>query len=206
MVGHDVIALLRDGENDFIENTFCTEDYQEIDTADEGLGPLFDLPANFLNEIRIEWDGTKLDRINKKLSVAIYNTNNTVRTGYREGYMIEGDDANGTYKLRIVPKQTSTKVIGIWYTYRQTATDAESPIIPAVEHKKLVNYAIAEILESEDKFDKAMFYHDKYEADCIKTYRKYKMRRYKQKRIIDVVGGEAQSGGGYSQYLNVVTE
>jgi hypothetical protein len=184
----DVIALLREAENDFIESTHCYETIDSVDTDTLGnpvgtLSATYDLPAGFVEELRFEWDGRLLAKAHRKSPIWLMDTSGAEFTGRPMSYWVE----NG--KIRFLPKPSSHGQWGRWYISRNMVTNGTSPVIPTLEHKVLANYAIKIFFEIRGEFEKAEYYENKYLVDCSNAYERYKRQRGDQKRLIDVVGG-----------------
>jgi hypothetical protein len=179
----NVQTLLREAENDYCERTWCKEKIDVIDTSTTNSGILsatYALPSDFIREFRIEWNGSKLEKAHiKDGSLLIYDTADNYMVGWPESYLIE----NGL--LRIIPKMSGHGYIGRWYAVKNTDTASVSPIIPEIEHLKLVNYAVYYWYEMNGIYDKAQYYENKYLRDCSAAYTRYKARRGRQARLID---------------------
>ena len=209
---------LRTAENDFIERTNCTEEFFNADTNDLNSGTLSDLynletegVTGFVREYRVEWNGWELAKISKAVVGRIYNSDNAIQTGTPTRYLIEDE------QIRLIPKPTGHSYLSIWYCMKNTSTSSASPIMPAIDHRKIINYAIAEILEDEANrllqagdarasgtFSSAKFYKNKYLEDVKRAYTKYREQRFRQDRIID--GTLDQSYLGIEQRIPIVEE
>ena len=199
------IELFRDAENDFIEKTLCTETFVKIDTSisllsledgttllttgdgdfiqitqDGLLVNLHEFPLGFVKEHRVEWDGVKLDPINQGTNIQLFDSSNEPITGPPVRYWIENE------QLRIIPKPSQHGIIGLWFTNTNIDSESESPIIPAIEHLKLVNYVNATILEMDENERRAAYYWGKYNADAAVAREKYEKQRFKYGQIVDV--------------------
>ncbi|MCP4493202.1 MAG: hypothetical protein GY820_38760 [Gammaproteobacteria bacterium] len=198
----DRVAVLRDAENDFIERTLCTETFTELDTSALNSGVLtnlYDCPSGFLKEHRVEWDGILLKPYPQSGDIAIYNRSNELLTGTPCYYWIENED------IHLVPKPSSHSKIGLWYSGYNTDSASASPTIPTIEQNKLINYAVAQLLEMDGQEDRAVYYQGKYNADVTDTARKYDKQRFKQGRIIDVTSTDyGRRGPGGEASVTVV--
>jgi hypothetical protein len=179
----NVQTLLREAENDYCERTWCKEKIDVIDTSTTNSGILsatYALPSDFIREFRIEWNGSKLEKAHlKDGSLLIYDTADNYMVGWPESYLIENS------LLRIIPKMSGHGYIGRWYAVKNTDTASVSPIIPEIEHLKLVNYAIYNYFEMNGDYDRAQYYKQQYLTDTASAYSRYKARRGKQARLID---------------------
>jgi hypothetical protein len=181
----DIKALLRDAENEFIRETDCIFQIQEIDTEDVNGGVLtniYDLDTLFLNELRVEFDGRKLDPYSMGTITALTDTDNENITGYPQYYWIEGT------QIRFDREPIEHGIIKIWYSYRDTSMILPSPIIPTPEHKFLPDFAIAKIFEANGDDKRADRFYAKFYAKCQETKAKYASQRFKQERVEDVLG------------------
>jgi len=202
-LAYEYVALLREAENDFIERTFCIWKHDLVNTSSLNGGTLSDtyaLPTGFVQFLKFEWEGTPIPPANILHNVWIYNSDGSLRTGTPEAYQIEPDN------FRLIPKPSSHGYMGRWYVYYQTST-ADSPIIPTIEHKKIPNYVIWQILEMESEkkpelLQKAIYYKEAYLDECSSTYQKYKNMIRKQLRIYDY----RSSGLTLQQRCPTVTE
>ncbi len=176
----DVTKLLREGENDYIERTWCLEKVYVVNTSDlnEGtLAALYDLQSDFIHEFRVEWNGTKITKDYLNNPAMIYKSDGTPWIGTPIQYLIEGN------QMRFLPKPSAHGYWGMWYVYYNTSTSVESPIIPSIEHAKLVNYAIYRYFEMIGEFDKSERYRSLYLQDTAAAFQRYKSRRGKQRRF-----------------------
>jgi len=184
----DTNTILCKAENDFIEKTNCTEAFSNVNSntlnlaneldPDSGvLSDLYDLPSAFVREYRVEWNGYQLIKVSKAFYDRIYNTENAIRTGTPTEYLIENEH------IRLLPKPTSHSYLSFWYCIRNLAV--ASPIIHLIDQEKIIDYAIARVLEINGREDRALYYWQKYNANVIKTYNKYKAQRFHQDIIID---------------------
>lgn len=181
--GIDKVTFLRDAENDFIEKTLCTETYTGLSTSTLNGGTLtnlYDLPAGFIKEHRVEWDGRELKPVPQGTQISLYDTNGNLYTGTPALYWIENED------IQLIPKPSYHGTIGLWYTGYNTSDTVASPIIPTIEHIKLINKATADILEMMEQEKRAAYYLSKYNADVADAARKYDRQRTKQGTIIDI--------------------
>jgi len=198
-VPFDIIALLREAENDFIERTLCHWKHDLVLTSTLNGGTLSDtytLPSGFVRFLKFEWEGVLINPANSLHNTWIYNSSGELRTGTPEAYQIEEDD------FRLIPKPSAHGYMGRWYVYYNTSTDGTSPVIPDIEQKKIRDYAIYTVFEMLGQFDKAQYYQEKYLNECAATYAKYKDMMKKQLMIYDY----NSSGLTLQQRCSEVTE
>jgi hypothetical protein len=157
------------------------------------------LPSDFVIESRVEFRGIRLEKIHQRENFQFARTTTLIETGTPEGYWIEGN------YLVLVPKPTQEGTLKIWYTYYNTDSTTTSPIIPTVEHFKIVNHAIATLLELQEKNNIADRYFAKFENDCRITALKYINQRFSQRKIIDIVGG-GRNKNHIEERIPIVTE
>ena len=189
-VSLDVIALIRKIENEYIEETKCTEKVTEYSVITASLAATYSLTTiltssyPFVKEHRIEWDGLPLYPMHKKTNLGFYDSDDEAYTGYPANYMIENDT------LRIIPEPMSAGTLRIWFSYRNSATDGASPIIPVNEHKNLTDGVIGKILKTPDYRDYNLAtYHDGvYAVNSEKSRLEHIRRRSTQSRITDTCG------------------
>ena len=183
----DVIQTLREAENDNIERTFCTQTIETVSTEDLNDGTLsdtYELPDDFVEEFRMEWNGVKLGKASIKSPIWAFDSSGEPNTGTPTEYWIENDE------IRFILKPSSHGYWGRWYCHKNTSSVIASPIIPSIEHRNLANYAIYIYFEMPGSFDqvKAAYFKNQYLIDCGNAYEKYKEQRGEnQSRIIDVV-------------------
>lgn len=178
----DVIGMLREAENDFCRRTYCKETIDSVltSTLNSGtLSPTYSLPSGFLREFRLEWDGVKLEKAHIKGGSFIYDSDGSVVTGTPSAYWLENN------LIRLVPQPSSHGYLNRWYAAENIVTDGDSPVIPSIEHRKLVNYVVAEWHEINSDFKLADRYRAQYLQDCSDAYFFYRSRRGKQKRIVE---------------------
>lgn len=182
----DTIALLRKAENDFIEQTKCTEYVEDVTILLADIADVYDLDSEltypFVELHRIEWEGIPLYPLTRKATVQIYDDDDAPETGTPEAYMIEG------HNLRLIPEPTTGGTIRIWYSYRNSVTDGSSPIIPVNDHKTLPDYVIAKVFESTGQENRALYYSSRYEKRVNEARLKYSKQRHKQRYITDTTG------------------
>ena len=200
----DIVRLLQEAETDFIERTLCTEKTLSFDTSreDVGPGPLWDLAIDFVRELAVKWDGRTLDPVHIKADVQEFDSDHNYLTGLPEYYrIVEGDDCS---QIQVIPKPSIQGVLDVAYAYYQPYP-TEDLILPRLEARKIIGYAIATKLDMDGEENRSGAYWMRYKTHCRKTYRKYSGRRHRQKRIIDVNGGEAPRSGGIQARINTVT-
>lgn len=201
IIGQDAqvnsVQLLRDGENDFIERTWCLEKIYLVNTTTLNSGTLaalYNLPSDFVKELRVEWNGEKVEKSIYNTENFIYNSSGELYTGTPLRYWIEGN------QIRWMPQPSAHGYWGMWYIYYNTATGTD-PIIPSIEHRKLANYAIYRAFEIMGKHELAEKYRNLYLQDTSAVYQRYKARRGKQRRL------STMSDTDYvNLYQTVVTE
>lgn len=179
----NVVTLVREGENDFCERTWCLETSDLVDTLTVNNGILaatYALPSNFVRLFRLEWNGVRLNPGHLKGDPGVYDSAGSEETGIPTEYWIEND------RLRLRPKPSAHGYLSRWYAVKNTATSGDYPIIPEIERRKLANYAIWQWLEIDGQYEKAAVYEARYLRDCRNAYVKYRVRRGKQTQIIDV--------------------
>ena len=152
----------------------------------------YELPDDFVKELRVEFDGRKLDPLPQSVALSVHKSDGeTEYTGYPYEYWItEG-------KIRLLLKSTKHGILKIWYSYKNTEADSTSPVIPTTEHIKLIDYAIASVLELKEQESRAIHYLNKYQNHIINTAMKYRSQRMRQVRIIDVTNGINTQLGSY---------
>jgi len=199
-LNYDLTALLRDAEYEFILRTHCLIKPYSIDTDVSGLSATYSTPSDFLALVRAEWKGVPLTILHQKTNDLIYKTDGDEYTGVPAKIGIENDESDDTQKFRLIPEPSASGIITMMYVYYNTTTDGTSPIIPAIEHRKLANYVIKEIFEAEAMtrseaeaaalLQKAQVFENKWEAILASAYSKYRKQHFSQRRIKDVVGSE----------------
>ena len=197
----DVIGMLREAENDFCRRTYCKETIDSVltSTLNSGtLSPTYDLPSGFLREFRLEWDGVKLEKAHIKGGSIVYESDGTTVTGTPTAYWIENS------LIRLVPEPSAHGYLARWYASENIVTDGASPVIPSIEHRKLVNYVVAEWHEINADFNLADRYRAQYLQDCSDAFFFYRSRRGKQKRIVDP--GYSSGSSPFSVGGNIVQE
>jgi len=189
-VSVDVTELIRKVENDYIEQTNCTEKVTEYAVITASLSATFSLTTiltssyPFVKEHRVEWDGCPLEDIHKRSNFQLYDSDDDAVTGTPAVYMIEGDT------LRLIPEPSSAGTIRMWFTYRNAATDGTSPIIPTVDQKNLPDGVLGKVLKVPEYRDLnlAMYYDGLFAVNAESSRLKYVGRRSKQTRVSDVTG------------------
>lgn len=186
----DLAALARKAENEYIKQTGCLETVTEIDTTAVNGGVLtnlYDLPASFVEEFRVEWDGRIIEPVHVNIDIRLTDTDNITITGYPAAYWIE----NGKLRLNCVPTEHS--VIKIWHSFLNSATDGTSPVIPAADHIYLADWILSRLYRMESSPFKdiniAENYMAKFLARCEQRNEFYNSRRFKQERVEDTAGG-----------------
>lgn len=200
----DIVKLLQEAETDFIERTLCTERTESYDTSvtDIGSGPLWDLPEDFVRELAVKWDGETLDPVHIKNNVGEFDSDHNYLTGTPEHYrIVEGEEG---FQVQVIPKPSTEGVLDVTYSYYQP-NSTENLIIPRIEARKLIPYAIAVKLDMDGEENRSGAYWMQYDRHCNRAYRKYSGRRHRQKRIVDVNGGVRLKGRGVQSRLNTVT-
>lgn len=199
VVSYNIIALLREAENDFIERTLCLWKHDLVLTSSLNGGVLSDTyaqPTGFVQFLKFEWEGVPIQPANELHNTWIYNSDGTLRTGTPEAYQMEGET------FRLIPKPSAHGYMGRWYVYYNTVTDGASPAIPTLEHNKIPNYVLWKAFEMMGEFDKAQYYKEAYLDECSSTYQKYKNMIRKQLRIYEY----SSSGLTLQQRCNTVEE
>jgi len=139
------------------------------------------LPNDFVKELRIEWNGVRIYPIATASPASIHRKDGISEyTGTPQNYWIEEGE------IRLLLKPSSHGIIKIWYVYSNTDNSSTSPIIPSAEQRKLINGAIAKMLEFNKEENRASYYRKLYEDDIEETYWKYKNRHSKQTHVMDV--------------------
>jgi hypothetical protein len=189
----DVDALLREAENEFCERTLCLEvidTYSTLAWSSGAFSPTYPVPSGFIREFRVEWNGIKLEKGHIKDQSWIYNSDATATTGIPSRYWIE----NGYFRL--LPANSAHGWMTRWYATTNTDTDSLSPVIPSLEHKKLVNRVLAEWFDMQGEPNVSDRYMARFLQDCSDTYYKYKFRRGKQRRISDAAYSDGVASFG----------
>jgi len=127
-------------------STFTTDRafvYAEANlTASYRYGFMFDLPSDYADYHSILWQGQPLSPITENEYECITDTNSyTLLSGVVIGFWMEGDS------IRLVPAPDDTSALVINYAYFDTTAIPTSPIIKALYHQYLIDYAIAVMLE-----------------------------------------------------------
>lgn len=195
-------TLLLNVENEFIEETFCTQAEETLVTSDLNGGVLserYDLPADFLIDYVVHWDGYPIINDSIQNQDSIFDTSGEIIDGCVYRYLIEDD------QIRLMPKPSQHGRIHIWYCKKNTATTGTSPIIPATEHRKLANGVIRDVYKVEEfeNIQKAEYYDAKFKEDLDKAYSQYYRQRNSQTHIYDRL---RNNFGGIQSRLNDVSE
>jgi len=178
----DVENLVREAENIFIAESFCTEAIDAISTSVDGLADTYDLPDDFVKEFRVTWNGISIDPLHQRSDVRLLDSANTLITGTPIAYWIEDE------QVRLIPKPSSDGYFHLWYCKRNTSTSGTSPIIPVREHIKLVDYVLYVLFEMDGNDRKATHYEEKFYAMAAAAKIHYQNQRFKQYSITDVLG------------------
>jgi len=144
-------------------------------TATFRYGFQFDLPDDYVDFTRIDWEGQRLDQYNLFDYETLAETDGfELKTqGDPSGFWMEADI------IRLLPAPTDTSSLTMRYVYYDTTSAPTSPIIPSKYHQYLVDYAIATQLESQDlkgSDDRVRFYWEKYGTNADMVSANYAMR------------------------------
>jgi len=142
----------------------------------ETIPDMVSLPADFYKEYKVEFGDYILKPLNKStypLTVSTALESDT--TPYH--YWIED-----TY-LHIKPRPAAADTLRLWYHNYQTDDTATSPIIPTIDHDKLINHTVAILYEMDQKLDMAQYYYTKFERDIVEARYRYYQKWLKQHRI-----------------------
>lgn len=199
----NLIKLAREAENEFIEHSHCHSTFTQLDTSalnGGNLSDLYDIPAGFIEELRIRWDGFKLTPIHQQTDVRLRDSSDTLITGLPRNYWLEDE------QIRLIPKPSSHGIIDFWYVLYNISTVGASPIIPTIEHRKLRDYVVGMVKEANGEEAKAKYYLDRFYAYAADAKTKYEFQRNKQSRIYNVVDGETYYPGGLESRVPLVSE
>ncbi len=197
-----LIKLAREAENEFIEYSHCNSTFTQLNTSvlNGGvLSDLYDIPSGFIEELRIRWDGFQLTPIHQKTDVRLRDSSDTLITGLPRNYWIEDE------QIRLIPTPSSHGIIDFWYVLYNTSTSGASPIIPTIEHRKLSDYVVGTVKETDGEEVKAKYYLERFYAYAADAKVKYEFQRNKQSRIYNVVDGETYYPGGLESRVPIVS-
>jgi hypothetical protein len=151
----------------------------------------YTLPSDFVNMTRIEWEGELLKPISQTSLIEIHDNNNDESRGYPMYYWVEDEN------LRLVPAPDTHGTINLWYYYNNQ-TETTAPLIPANEHIKLIDYAIASYFEIRERENRATYYWERYYKHLISAKNKYASQKYRQDKIYEENGSWRE----YDQHLS----
>lgn len=179
----DVIALLREAENEYLKKTGAVSKIHTEDTsADSFTTPT--VPADFYKEHKVYWDGRLIPPtgLNADINYLRYNTNNA-ETGYPECYRIDGTD------IKLFPEPTSGGYLTMPYTAINVVEDGLSPIVPVDERLKLVNYVVAVIAELNNEMDLKAYYENEFAKGVAESKSRHDLAKSQQSIVRDATGG-----------------
>jgi len=181
----DYISLIRDAENEFIRKSNCTQKMSTIDTSTLTLTNIYTLPTDFVEETRVEWEGTALTKMHQgSTEEYVYDMSDNIAVGWIEKYWIESGS------IRLNAKPSANGKFRIWHSYINEVTNGTSPIIPINDHDYLQNYVFSIIYQMETNpfkdVNRAFAYKAQFEKDARMRNLFYQSQRLTQTRIIDV--------------------
>jgi len=138
------------------------------------------LPSDFILINRVEFRSVPLLPTHQQEGFPYAKTNNDIFTGTPRNYWIDAEN------IILIPKPTTEGMLKLWYNYYITSNATTSPTIPTIEHIKLINHVLGILYDMNEQPKIADRYYVRFERDCNKTAKKYKLQRFKQVRISDV--------------------
>jgi len=160
---------------------------------------IFALPSDFVKEFRVSYRGIQLEPLSMQTTGEITKSTGKIQTGTPYYYWIEGS------YIHITPKPLQSGLLKLWYCKYNTDSTTTSPIIPTIEHYYLPDWVIGTIYELDKNSQMADRFLSKFYSNCESRKVMYASRRFKQRRIADVVGGGGKRTG-IENWINIVEE